>query len=1177
MTASDGRKRHDVNIFDTVSFQREYLFWVDYQDFTSTIAGLKNLADAGGTVLDAGCGDGRLAMELGKIFRRVIGFDLSPRMIAVARKRALAAGAANVHFLVGDITHPALAPSSFDLIFSSYALHETSLGASLPSLTHLLKPGGCIYAQEPEGPPNPLFPWLWYRWLGLKDAQAAMRRHGFGTAWRVFVFGQRNTWIRHQVDDGQWPLSVWRERIQQILPGAVVARPRQGTVRFLWRRPEAQPAAGPTGLPVRHSGEQDAAAPRTRVLRDYPKAAPLDHVPFPREALQGSVVARFERMARDFAARPALRTSARQWSYAELDASANRIARGILKRGGVSPVALLMDQDDPAVPALLGVLKTGRPYVFLDPDDSAGRWEDVLQATGAEQLVAPAARMPLLAAVRAGSCAVLEYEDLDGGSLSEDPGLEIGPEALAAIFFTSGSTGRPKGVLRDHGQFLHSVWLNTNSYFVSPSDRQSLLYFPGFTASVPNIFDTILNGATICSANPRRMTPGDLLDWTRRERVTHFNPPVGLWRSLLEAETTELPWPDLRLVTLGGQVIYGHDLRLFQATFGAGAVLHLGLAMTEAGAVTQAYADHSVVAEDGPLPVGYAVDDKDVAIIDAEGRPLGAGEAGRIAVTSAYLSSGYWMDEARTVRHFRPVGEGGRLKTFLTGDRGLLQADGCLEYFGRDDSVVKIRGYRVDTAAVETVLSSHPGILTAVVTAGAWRGGERALAAYVVTRGDEPVGSQDVRAYVTERLPAYMAPDHVVFLESFPLTPSGKVDRLALPAPGRSRPALNTPFAAPRSVLESRLSCIWKELLEVDDVGVDDDFFELGGDSLLAMRMALAVETALGRPVPSDFFRHSTVASLSRALGDENAAAVPAAAAGAATGREGGPHTRPRAMRRFLSAGPLLGGLCLPYGPGVRLQGWALGNPLLRRRYADWLAVMHAWAEELGVSTHSRELAAVCLLANTWRAWRAKALENPGVIGSWLRISDPHRYLSKPSTAGGVVLAVPHAGSIGGVLLCISGRSGRETAFVSNDAGLGYDDGSAQWRNLQTRSRAEMMLRAQGVLQRGGAVSISPDGLQGQRTVDAQFLGRRRPFQLGAAELAVTTGAAFVPVFVRFDVEGRVWVDVAEALKGHGHTPQERIAEMTLGYAREYSARWPQFFASMDWKHLKYNFDLPRS
>ena len=1179
MSADIGKRHSEINLFDIGRFQEEYLFWADHQDIEGAISGLRGLAGPGSTVLDAGCGDGRLACALGGGARLVIGVDVSPTMIALARARARRAGAGNVHFLVGDLSSPAFTPESFDLVVISHALHEADLDTALPRLAQLLRPGGHFFAVEPEGPGRAELGQFWYRWHGLKETLDILRRHGCRKAWRVFRFVQGGAWMRHQIEDRHWPLNVWRQRVRTLLPGAAVNRLTPGIVSLFWQRPGASPAyVQGKGQPGPPRGDREGAGGRTRVLRRYPKPAPADHVPFPREAIEGSVVARFERMVEEYAARPALRTAAGQWSYAELNAAANRVAHGILKRGGASPVAVLMDQDDPAVPALLGVLKTGRPYVFLDPDDSAGRWEGIIAATGAELIVTPSARIPSLDAVRAGSCAVLEYEGLDAGTRSDNPCLEIGPDTMAAVFFTSGSTGQPKGVVRDHRQFLHSTWLNTNTYYVSPSDRLTLLYFPGFTASVPNIYDAMLNGAALCSANPRRMTPRNLLEWIRRERITHFNPSVGLWRGLLETAPGETRWPDLRLVTLGGQAIYGNDLRQFQTRFGEGAVLLFVLAMTEAGAVTQAYADHSVVAEDGPMPAGYPVADKDVTVLDAEGRHLGRDEVGRIAITSAYLSRGYWGDEERTLKHFRPAGEDGRLRTFLTGDRGLIRPDGCLEYFGRDDSVVKIRGYRVDTAAVEAVLNGHPSISGAVVTAGAWRGREQTLAAHVVVRRDGPEARPDVRTYVSGRLPAYMAPDHVVFLDALPLTPSGKVDRRALPAPGRSRPDLTTPFVPPSNETEVRLAQIWAELLELDEVGVDDDFFGLGGDSLLAMRMALAVEAEQGVSIPPDFFRHSTVGTLARLLdgkacdaaapGDDNRLSV----------HDGREESRPvrSGIRRVVSAGPVLNGVCLPYGPGVLLQRCVFDNPLVRRRYADRLDALRQWAEELGIATNTGELGTTCLLANTWRIWRAKALENPAALGTWLRINDPHHSLAGHNLPAGVVLAIPHAGRIGSALLKIFERNGRETAIVSNDAALGFDDGSGEWRSRQTRSRSAMVWRAQRVLQRGGAVYISPDGLQGRQAVDAEFFGRRRPFQLGAAELAVSTGAAFVPVYVRFDREGRVWVDVAGTLAGEGETPHDRIVDLTLRYAREYSARWPEFFASMDWKHLKYNLGLPR-
>ena len=913
-----------------------------------------------------------------------------------------------------------------------------------------------------------------------------------------------------------------------------------------------------------------------KVLRDYPRPAPGDHVPFPREAVDGSVPARFEAQARLHAHRTALRTPSREWSYAALNASANRVAHALLQPAatGPSPVALLMDQEDPAVPALLGVLKSGRPYVFLDPGDPARRWEDILDATGAGLLVTTRARLPQAGAVRTGG--LLCWEDLDAGPEAGDPGLEIAPDTPAAFFFTSGSTGKPKGLVRDHRQFLQSTWHNTNTYYVSPSDRQSLLYFPGFAASMPNIYDTLLNGATLCALNPKGLPPKDLLAWVRDEGITHFNPPVGLWRGFLAAVPPGADVPVLRLVTLCGQQIYGEDVRGFQSRFGHVAVLDFLLGMTEAGPVARAYFDHTVEAVDGPVPAGYPVADKEISILDAAGRPVGPGVEGRVAITSAFVSRGYWGDEALTARHFLPVEGDPQRLTVLTADRGLLRPDGCLEFFGRDDSVVKIRGYRVDVAAVEAVLNGHPGILGAAVAAGVWRGREPALAAYVVPRG-EALSRSEIRAFVAARLSAYMVPDHVLFLDEMPMTTNGKIDRRALPAPGRERPGLDTPFVAPRDGTEARLAEIWAGLFELDEIGVDDGFFDLGGDSLLAMRMALAVEEAFGWSVPAGYFADPTIAALARAMGDGTRGDVPAGGSQAGSRHDGrGPGPARQSLCQLAFAGPVWRDRCLPYGLGVRLQRAMVALPAFRRRFADRLPLLRQWADELGLSTDLEELGTICMLANTWRAWRAKSLERPGISGSWLRISDPNAYLAGRGLSGGVVLAMPHAGRVGGALLGMFERSGRETAIVANDLWLGLDDGTDAWKTQQIKARSEMIWRARQVLQRGGAVYISPDGLEGRQTVEAPFAGRRRPFQIGAAELAVTTGAALVPAYARFDAEGRIWVDVTTALPAEGETRQDRITDLTLRYAREYSERWPQFFASMNWRHLEYNLGLPK-
>jgi amino acid adenylation domain-containing protein len=913
-----------------------------------------------------------------------------------------------------------------------------------------------------------------------------------------------------------------------------------------------------------------------QVLRHCPLTPPAGHAPFPREAVEGSVVGRFEEQAGRYPAKIALRTPSAEWSYAELNASANRVAHGILSTNGANgtPVAVLMDQEGPAVPVLLGVLKAGRPYVFLDPNDPPARWESILNLTGADILIT-SGHPPAPMQVRTNPYRVLPYEELDAGGNSGNPDLDVGPDHLAAIFFTSGSTGEPKGVARDHRSVLHSTWFNTNSCFISPDDRHSLLYFPGFGASVFCIYDTLLNGATLCCLNPRRMTPADLATWVRAERITRFSPPIGLLRSFLEAVPHGAPFPELRQVTLTGQSIYGSDIREYQSRIGSGTVLCFMLAMTETGIVTHGYLDHTTDAGDGPVPPGYPVADKDIAILDDDGRPVEPGRTGRIAITSSFISTGYWRDEARSRENYRPDAADPCRRTFLTSDRGRFRPDGCLEYFGREDSVVKLRGYRVDLGAVEAVLNSHPSVHAAAVVAGQWHGHEPAMAAYIVPRTGMSCSQTDLRTFIAGKLPAYMAPRHIQFLETMPLTTTGKINRRALPAPGRFRPELATAFVAPRNETEARIALIWSDLLELGDVGVKDDFFELGGDSLHAMRMAMAVEQELHRPLPADFFHTPTIERLALMM----AAEAPDHDAGHDDGRMQPTHrTQPAPLslrqgaKGILSAGPVWRGHALPYGAGIRLQRAMLAVPAIKRHFSARLPLLREWAGRLGIAAGMEELGTTALLANTWKVWRSQALSCPDAVGRWLHINDPHGYLrGAPGSSAGVVLAVPHTGGLGLCLLKVCQRYGRETASVVNAPWLGEDDGSDDWMQRQTKARSRMIWEAQQVLLRGGVVLIAADGLNGRQAVDVEFWGSRRPFQLGAAELAVTTGAAFVPVYSRLDAEGRVQVEIASELTAEGATPQERIVKLTCRYGEAYASRWPQFFASMIWKHLEYN------
>ena len=748
------------------------------------------------------------------------------------------------------------------------------------------------------------------------------------------------------------------------------------------------------------------------------------------------------------------------------------------------------------------------------------------------------------------------------------------------------STGEPKGVYRDHRQFLHSTWLNTNGYYVSPSERQSLLYSPGFTASVPNIYDTLLNGATLCSLNPRHVSPTDLLNWLHQEKITHFNPPIGLWRELVQAVTPGSSWPDLRLVTLVGQAIYGKDIRDFQSLFGKNTVLLYALGMTEAGAVTHGYFDKNTVVGDGPVPAGYPLPDKYIEIVDETDTPVPTGETGRLTITSSYLSLGYWQDTVKTESCFLSKNDGSGLRTFVTSDRGQIRFDGCLEFFGREDSVIKIRGFRVDTAAIEAALNSHPHINQAVVVPRKRSYGDVFLVAYL-TGGTEEYrpSAEELHSYLGQSLPYFMTADRFAWLDKLPLTASGKINRQVLSLLSTPRPAVSTPFVKPETDHEQQIAQIWAELLEIDQAGLNDDWVELGGDSLLAMRMIQLVERKLGIQAPPEFYSALTIKQLIQmftATSDENPVAeqekiaddthfIPQKPTGMII-------QKPKKMlRRIIRKGPILGNKGLSYALGTRLQ-WLMVRQLwlLKRVYGRRLAPVLLWQEELENKINNQSLE-TNLIANTWLKWRDQALIRSGEFERWVRITGEGKHLlTTTDVSAGSVFLIPHTGWMMSTLEKFIRRCGRETAIITIDLSISNAGGTEMWHAQQVRSRTAQLWKAQQVLQRNGAVFIAGDGRQGNQSVEVAFHGRRRPFQTGAAWLAVMNDSHFVPVFAKYESDGHIEVEVNPALISKAESKEEQIIELTQKYGRLYAERWPQFYTSMDWTHLLYNLNLPK-
>jgi acyl carrier protein len=287
------------------------------------------------------------------------------------------------------------------------------------------------------------------------------------------------------------------------------------------------------------------------------------------------------------------------------------------------------------------------------------------------------------------------------------------------------------------------------------------------------------------------------------------------------------------------------------------------LGTTEAGTIPHYFIDQAIPIHSKTLPVGYAAEDTELVLLDDQGRQVAHGEVGEIAIKSRYLALGYWGKSELTKAKFLPDPDAGEERIYLTGDLGRMGPDGCLFHLGRRDFQVKVRGYRVETNEVEIALIEHPDIKDAAVVGAADQNADMGLIAYFVPTKEPGPSISELQRFLRMKLPDHMVPSAFMVLERMPLTPSGKLDRRALPTPGNSRPELDTPFTEPRTTREQELARIWGEVLSLDRVGIHDNFFELGGHSLKATQVMSRLSAAFHVELPlRALFESPTIAGL---------------------------------------------------------------------------------------------------------------------------------------------------------------------------------------------------------------------------------------------------------------------------------------------------------------------------
>ncbi|WP_223659923.1 non-ribosomal peptide synthetase [Streptomyces angustmyceticus] len=560
------------------------------------------------------------------------------------------------------------------------------------------------------------------------------------------------------------------------------------------------------------------------------------------------------------------------FSYGELNSRANRLARFLRARGVVSGslVGVCLERGVDLVVGLLGVLKAGGAYVPLDPEYPSGRLAFMVEDTAASVVVTRSGlreRLP-----EAGFTAVCV--DADQGLIARESGEDLavgaGPDDLAYVIYTSGSTGVPKGVLVEHRCVVNRLRGTDGDFGFGPEDVWTLFHSFAFDFSVWEIWGALTYGGRLVVVDQE--TSRNAVAFVRllvERKVTVLNQTPSAF-GLLQQEVDRGVAGELalRLVVFGGEALRPARLAAWWSAVGEGGprlVNMYGITETTVH-VTAREITPADTADGAVSPIGRPLADTGAYVLDAAGRVVPVGVAGELWVSGAGVARGYLNRAELTAERFVERAIGGVVRRmYRSGDLVRWSADGELEYLGRLDDQVKVRGFRIELGEVESALVRHPGLESVAVVLREDAPGDRRLVAYAVSAaGDAEPSVTDLREWCGRTLPGHMVPSAFVLLDELPLTGNGKVDRKALPAPGGARPQLGAEYVAPSTPVEEAITRVWAEVLGLDRVGVHDNFFGLGGDSILTIQVISRAKRYGLHLTPRMVFRHQTVAEIAR-------------------------------------------------------------------------------------------------------------------------------------------------------------------------------------------------------------------------------------------------------------------------------------------------------------------------
>jgi len=591
------------------------------------------------------------------------------------------------------------------------------------------------------------------------------------------------------------------------------------------------------------------------------------------EELSKTIITCFEKQVEKSGESVAVKSGTKTMTYAELNVASNRIANALLDtaHGEGDTVVLLFEHGIDMIEAIIGTLKAGKIYVPLDTSYPEDRLEYIMNDAGAGTILTNKKNLKLAERL-ASSRNVLIVEETTEKNC-RNPGVKVNPGKPAYIMYTSGSTGRPKGVVQNHRSIVKLIGTYIDELAIDSTDRIALFTSYSHTVGGIDIFSALFSGAAVYTYEIKEEGSMERLPgWLKKEEITIFHTVPTVYRYFVNTLQEGEIFPKVRLIILGGESVHTVDVNGYKKHFGDECILINLFGSSEVLVAASFLVDKETEMAGNTVPIGYPIDDVELMLLNEKNEKQGVFGVGELVYRSEYLACGYWNMPEKTMEVFSadPTEQGKML--FRSGDLGRMLSDGSIEYLGRKDQQVKIRGNRVEYGEIEAVVDHEKGIEKSVVKAFERENGELTLILYYTLKDGGQIDGEKIKEILKNKLPDYMIPSIYAQIEEIPLTPNGKIDRNALEDLGKNQiPATSNSakdaYELPGNEMEMKLAGIWEEVLGVKNIGINDNFFAMGGHSLKAITLISKIHKELNIQISlKDMFVYSTIKALTKYL-----------------------------------------------------------------------------------------------------------------------------------------------------------------------------------------------------------------------------------------------------------------------------------------------------------------------